>query len=71
MLKIWDLLVKGLQSYQPSNFDLTPGVLECGLGGSSVAGAEWQTFSWDLQLWQLVTFRPFTLQTQNFKHQKI
>ena len=32
MLKIWSLLVKGLQSYQPSNFenDSTPGVLEPG-----------------------------------------
>ena len=32
MLKIWGLLVKGLQSYQPSNFgnNLTPGVLESG-----------------------------------------
>ena len=30
MLKIWGLQVKGLQSYQPSNFenDLTPGQLE-------------------------------------------
>ena len=32
ILKIWDLWVKGLQSYWPSNFenDLTPGVLESG-----------------------------------------
>ena len=32
LLKIWGLLVKGLQSYWPSNFEnvLTPGVLESG-----------------------------------------
>ena len=33
MLKIWSLWVKGLQNYQPSNFenDSTPGQLEPGL----------------------------------------
>ena len=32
MLKMWGLQVKGLQSYQPSNFenDFTPDVLEPG-----------------------------------------
>ena len=52
MIKIWGLRVKGLQSYQPSNFenDLTPGVLERGPIGSSVAGAGRQTFPSDLQL---------------------
>ena len=68
MIKIWGLYVKALQSYQQSNFenDLIPGVLERGPIGSSVAGAGWQTFSWDLQLWQIVTLQPFDLQTQNF-----
>ena len=35
------------------------------------AGAGWQTFSWDLQLWQLVTLQPFDLQTPNFQHLNI
>ena len=41
MLKIWSLLVKGLQSYRPSNFknDSTPDVLKCGPSGVSGAGA--------------------------------
>ena len=30
------------------------------------AGAGWQTFSWDLQLWQQVTLQPFDLQIPNF-----
>ena len=29
------------------------------------AGAGWQTFSWDLQLWQLVTLRPFDQKIPN------
>ena len=47
MLKIWGLWVKGLQNYQPSNFenDLTPCDLERGPIDSSVAGAGRQTFS--------------------------
>ena len=46
MLKIWGLYVKGLQIYQPSNFenDLTPGDRDRRLIGSSVAGAGRQTF---------------------------
>ena len=44
MIKICGLQVKGLQSYQPSNFenDLTPGVLE--RFGSSVARLEGRLF---------------------------
>ena len=73
MLKILGLYVKGLQKNQPSNFenDLTLGELECGPIGSSGAGAGRQTFSWDLQLWQLVTLKPFDLQTLSFLHRKI
>ena len=73
MLKIWSLYVKGLQSYQPSNFknDLTLVKLERGPSGSTRAGAGRQTFLWDLQLWQLVTLRPFDLKISNFKHWKI
>ena len=73
MLKIWGLYVKGLQIYQPSNFenDSTPGNLESGLTGSSGAGAGRQTFSWDLQLWQLVTLKPFDLQTSYLQYWKI
>ena len=65
--------IKGLQSYSPSNFekDLTPGELECGPISSSGAGAGRQTFSWDLQLWQLVTLQPFDLSIPNFQHLKI
>ena len=46
MIKIRDLLVKRLQSYQPSKFenDLTPVHLELGPTGLSVARAVWQTF---------------------------
>ena len=51
-------------SYRPSNFekDLTLGVLEWRPGGLSGAGAGRQTFSWDLQIWKLVTLKPFNLQ---------
>ena len=46
MLKIWGLKVKGLQSYQSSNFekDSTPGELERGPNSSSGARAGQQTF---------------------------
>ena len=52
MLKIWGLYIKGLQSYQPSNFenDWTLGQLESEQTGSNRARAERQTFSRDLQL---------------------
>ena len=36
------------------------------VGSGQVAG-----FSWDLQLWQLVTMQPFNLQGPNFQQQKI
>ena len=73
MLKIWSLYVKGLQSFQPSNFesDLTPVHLELGPTGSRVARAVWQTFSLDPQLWQVVTLRSFDLKTSNFQQLKI
>ena len=35
------------------------------------AGAGWQNFSWDLQLWQLVTLRPLDQKTLNFQQLKI
>ena len=46
MLKIWGLQVKGLQNYQPSNFenDLTQDQLESRPIGSSGAWAGRQTF---------------------------
>ena len=68
MLKIWVLSVKGLQSYQQSNFenDSAPGNLESGPTALSGAGAARQTFSWDLQLWKLVILQPFDLQIPNF-----
>ena len=69
MLKIRALVVKGLQSYRPSNFenDSTPRKLDWfEWARGQVAG-----FSWDLQLWQLVTMQPFNLQSPNFQHQKI
>ena len=73
MLKIWGLYVKGLQNDRPSNFEnnLTPVQLESGPTGSRGAGAIWQTFSCDLQLWQLTTLKPFDQKTPNFKHLKI
>ena len=73
MLKIWGLWVKGLQNYWPSNFknESTPGHLERGPSGSSVAGAGRQTFSGDLQLWQLITMKPFNLQTLYLQNWKI
>ena len=73
MLKIWGLYVKGLQNDRPSNFenDLTPVQLESGPTGSRGAGAGRQTFSCDLQLWQLVTLKPFDQQTPNFQYWKI
>ena len=59
MIEIWSLWVKGLQSYQLSNFenDLTPVQLKCGPSGLTRAGVGWQTFSQDLQLWKLVTLK--------------
>ena len=65
MLKIWGLYVNGLQNDRPSNFenDSTPDKLESGLTDSSGAGDKQQTFSQDLQFWQLVTLKPFNLQT--------
>ena len=73
MLKIWGLEVKGLHGYQPSNFesDLILDDLKSGPIGLSGAGAGRQTFSWDLQLWQLVNLKPFNLQTLNFQYEKI
>ena len=70
MLKIFGLYVKGLQSYQPSNFenDLTLVAVEPGPTDSSGAEAAQQTFSWDLQLWQLIILQPFDLQTPNFQN---
>ena len=35
------------------------------------AGAGRQTFYWDLQLWQLVTFNSFDLQTPSFLHERM
>ena len=73
MLKIWALYVKGLQTYWPSNFenDSTLGDLKSGPFGPRVAGAGQQTFSWDLLLWQLVTFKSFNLQTLYLQYEKI
>ena len=34
------------------------------------AGAGRQTFSWDLQLWKLVTLQPFDLKTPYLQHRK-
>ena len=47
MLKIWGLYVKGLQVYQPTNFenDSTSPKFEPGPTGSSGARAGRQTFS--------------------------
>ena len=73
MLKNISLSVKGLQSYQPSNFenDLTSDQLKSGPTGSNGAGAAQQTFSWDLQLWKLSTLKPFNLQTPYLQKIKI
>ena len=73
MVKIWGLYVKGLQNDQPSNFEnyFTPVQLESGPSGSRGAGAGRQTFSCDLQLWQLVTLKPFDQQTPNFQQLRI
>ena len=59
MLKLMDFLVKGLQSYQPSNFenDWTVSGIEPGPTGSGLAGAGWQAFF----------LRPPTLTTGNFE----
>ena len=58
-----------MQSYWPSNFenDSTSPGFEPRPTGSSGAGAGWQTFSWDLQLWKLVTLRPFDRKTSKFQ----
>ena len=69
MLKIWGLEVNWLQSYQPSNLenDKTAPGIEPGPTGLCGAKAGRQTFSWDLQIWQLVILQPFDLQTSNFQ----
>ena len=41
------------------------------LTGFSGARARWQFFSWDLQLWQLVTFKSLNLQTLYLQYWKI
>ena len=43
--------------FMPSKFEnnLTPSEFQSGPTGSSGAWAGWQTFSWDLQLWQLLS----------------
>ena len=73
MLKIWGLYVKGLQSYRSTKFEngLTPDKVEPGLNVLEHALAVRQTFSWDLQLWQLVTLKPFDLQTEYLQRLQI
>ena len=51
--------------------DSTLVVVDLGPTGSNGAGAGRQTFSWDLQLWQLVTLEPFKLQTLYLQYWKI
>ena len=65
--------MKGLQSYQPSNFvnDWTSPGIEPTPTACSGARAGRQTFSWDLQIWQLVTWQPFDLKTQYYLYGKI
>ena len=47
-----------------------PVKLELGPSGSTKAGAGWQTFSWDLQLWKQVTLKPFNLQILYLQNKK-
>ena len=70
MMKIWGLWIKGLQSYQWSNFenDSNAGKLKSGPTGLNGAGATRQTFSWDLQLWKLATLKPLYVQTLYLQH---
>ena len=73
IVKILGLYVKGLQSYQPSKFvndSSGPGIIPRPTG-SSGAVAGWQTFFGDLQHWQLVTLKPFNLQTHYLQYWKI
>ena len=58
LLKIWGLLVSGLQRYRPSNFknDLTPGILESGRVVQVGPGPVSRLF-----------LRPPTLKASNFK----
>ena len=57
------LLVKGLQNYDSSNFEDDPMVQDSNLGRIQVVWI-WQggKFFSNLQLWQLVTMKPFDLQ---------
>ena len=69
-------MFKGVQSCWLSHFenDLTPGGLKSrpiALEHALLEWPEWQTFSWKLQLWQLVALKPFDLQILYYLYGKI
>ena len=72
ILKIWGLLVKGLQSYQLSKLEVTRKSLPTSPGPSrtSLPRFEPGRSRIILKVWWPVTLQPFALQTPNFHHWK-
>ena len=68
ILKIWGLLVKGLQSYQLSKLEVTRKSLPTGPGPSQTSRPGFELYRGQiiLKVWWLVILQPFDLQTQNF-----
>ena len=68
ILKIWGLLVKGLQSYQLSKLEVTRKSLPTSPGPSwtNRPGFELYRGQIILKVWWLVTLQPFDIQTSNF-----
>ena len=73
ILKIWGLLVKGLQSYQLSKLEVTRKSLPSGPGPSRISRPGFDVYRGQiiLKVWWLVTLQPFNLQTPNFQHWNI
>ena len=68
ILKIWGLLVKGLQSYQLSKLVVTRKSLPRSPGPSRTSWPGFELYRGQiiLKVWQMVTLQPFNLQTSNF-----
>ena len=67
------LQVKGLQSYSPSivEDDQNHLVLKLRPHSSGLTPAKWQNFFLNLQIWQLVTLKPFAIQNPQYLFGKI
>ena len=68
ILKIWGLLVKGLQSYQLSKLEVTRKSLPTSPGPSRTSRPGFELYRGQiiLKVWWPVILQPFDLQTPNF-----